>query len=40
MNGFHYGEASVSSLEPKDYPLHKAAFDNDLEAAKKILAEG
>lgn len=42
MNGQYQYEngAIVVSLEPKDYPLHKAAFDNNVEEVRRLLAEG
>jgi hypothetical protein len=30
----------VSSLEPKDYQLHRAAFENDVGEMKRLLQEG
>ncbi|CAD5214849.1 unnamed protein product [Bursaphelenchus xylophilus] len=36
----HCSQATVSSIEPRDYPLHHAAFLNDVDWAKRILAKG
>jgi ankyrin repeat protein len=41
MNGnYQYSEASVSSLEPRDYPLHRAAFENNVDEARRLIKEG
>lgn len=36
----HCTQATISSIEPKDYPLHRAAFENDVEACRRLLAIG
>lgn len=41
MNGdYQYGEASVSSLEPRDYPLHRAAFENNADEVRRLIKGG
>ncbi|KAI6197352.1 hypothetical protein M3Y94_01214000 [Aphelenchoides besseyi] len=41
MNGFGYAdEATVVSIEPKDYPLHRAVFENDTSTVRRLLQNG
>jgi hypothetical protein len=39
-SGLHDDEESSSSLDPADYPLHRAAFENDVEEVKRLLQTG
>ncbi|KAI6218180.1 Ankyrin repeat-containing protein [Aphelenchoides fujianensis] len=36
---FEYGEACVTSIEPKDFPLHHVVFMNDVQLVRRLLKD-
>ena len=37
---YEYGEAIVTSIEPADFPLHRAVFENNIETVRELLKDG